>query len=110
MASVKVFRGDTWKRAWIIKDDGGNPVDLSGVTARLHVRDAAGNKVAEASTTDGRMTITAAQGRIDMTIPAAAMAISPGVYRFDTEITTAGGEVRTIEQATLVVLEDVTHD
>lgn len=110
MASVKVYRGDTWLRAWVIQDESGAPVDLTGASVRLHVRDAAGVKVAEASTADGRLVITPLQGRIDMTIPAAAMAIAPGSYRFDLELTSAGGEVRTVEQATLVVLEDVTHD
>lgn len=110
MASVKVFRGDTWKRAWVLKDDGDNPVDLSGVSARLHVRDQAGAKVAEASTADGRLVVQPAQGRVDMTVPAAAMALAPGAYRFDLEITTAGGDVHTLEQSTLVVLEDMSRD
>ena len=110
MASVKVFRGDTWRRAWVLKDDGGTPVDLSGATARLHVRDASGAKVAEASTADGRLVVTAAQGRVDMTVPAAAMQLAPGAYRFDLELTYPGGVVQTIEQSTLVVLEDMSRD
>lgn len=110
MTAVKVYRGDTWRRAWMLTDDGGNAVDLSGASARLHVRDQAGAKVAEASTADGRITMTPASGRIDMRMPAAAMAMQPGPYRFDLEITTAGGDVTTLEQAMLVVLEDMTHD
>lgn len=107
---VKVFRGDTWRRVWVIKDEAGTPIDLTGAAARLHVRNAAGALAVAASTADGRLTITPAAGRIDMMVPAAAMQIAPGAYRFDLEITTASGEVRTLEQSTLVVLEDMSRD
>ena len=108
--SVKVFRGDTWTRAWRLTDGAGNPLDLAGCTARLHLRDAAGEKAAEASTADGRIAIDGQAGRIAMTMPAAAMNLAPGAYRFDLELTGAGGAVTTLEQTTLVVLEDCTHD
>lgn len=110
MASIKVYRGDTWQRAWMITSADGAPVDLAGASARLHVRDAAGSLVAEASTVDGRLIITPAAGRIDLTMPAVAMQLVPGSYRFDLEVTYPGGLVRTYEQATLVVLEDISRD
>ncbi len=106
---VKLVSGDCWRRSWRMVQPNGAPVDLTGATARLHVRDAAGVKVAEASTTDGRINITAAQGLIEMVMPSAATAIAPGGYRYQLEVTYAGGCVSTIESNTLVVLEDVTH-
>ncbi len=39
MATVKLIRGDTWRRSWIIKDEVGQPIDLTGASARLQVRD-----------------------------------------------------------------------
>ncbi len=107
---VSIVSGDTWRRTWLLQQPNGAPVDLTGVAARLHVRDAAGAKVAEASTADGRLAITPADGRITMTIPADAMVLPPGSYRYQLEVTYATGDVETIESNTLVVLEDITHD
>jgi hypothetical protein len=108
--AVKLYRGDTWTRAWELRDAAGNPIDLTGSSARLQVRDAAGAVVISASTADGRLTITHASGRIDMLVPYAATGIAPGSYRFDLEVTHAIGLRRTYEQDMLVVLEDLTHD
>ena len=47
MAAVKVFRGDTWERAWILRRADGSALDLTGARARLHVRDATGALVVE---------------------------------------------------------------
>lgn len=110
MPAVKLFRGDTWQRAWMIKDASGAPVDLTGAGARLHVRDAAGVKVMEASIADGRLTIQPAGGRIDLVMPKEATGIDPGSYRFDLEVTFASGVRTTYEQETLVVMEDMSRD
>lgn len=107
---VKIFRGDTWQRSWVIQDAAGNPVDLTGASARLHVRNAAGVKVMEASTVDGRLTLQPAQGRIDMVMPKEATGVTPGVYRFDIEVTYPNGVRFTYEQATLIVMEDMSRD
>ena len=108
--AVKLYRGDTWTRAWELTDAAGNAIDLTGAAARLHVRDAAGAVVIDASTADGRLTLTPASGRIDLLVPHAATGIAPGSYRFDLEVTHAGGLRRTYEQDTLVILEDMSRD
>jgi DNA-binding IclR family transcriptional regulator len=108
--AVKLYRGDTWTRAWLLTDEAGASIDLTGATARLQVRDQTGAVVISASTTDGRITITPAQGRIDMTVPYAATGLAPGSYRFDLEVTHASGLRRTYEQDALVVLEDMSRD
>jgi hypothetical protein len=108
--AVKLYRGDTWTRAWELRDAEGSPIGLTGASARLQVRDAAGAVVISASTSDGRLTITPASGRIDMLVPYSATGIATGSYRFDLEVTHASGIRRTYEQDMLVVLEDLTHD
>ena len=108
--AVKLYRGDTWTRGWELRDAAGNPIDLTGASARLHVRDASGSVVISASTTDGRLTLTPASGLIYLQVPYAATGLTPGSYRFDLEVTYANGVRRTYEQNTLIVLEDVTHD
>lgn len=107
---VKVFRGDTWRRAWVLRDASGKTIDLTGASARVHIRDLSGLKVAEASTVDGRITIDGVNGRIDLVMPADVMNIYPETYVFDLEVTTAGGEVHTFDHSTLIILEDATCD
>jgi len=108
--AVRVYRGDTWSRAWELRDRGGAPIDLTGALARLHLRDSSGALVVSGDTGDGRIVITPADGRIDMTIPYPAMDLAPGAYRFDLEVTHADGTRYTYEQGVLAVLEDMTHD
>lgn len=110
MAAVKLIRGDTWQRAWEIKDASGAAVDLTGASARLHVRDALGVIQMQASTTDGRLTLQPTAGRIDLVMPKEVTAIPPANYRYDLEVTFPTGVRTTYEQATLVILEDLTHD
>lgn len=107
--SPAVFRGDTWTRAWRLTA-GGVPLDLTGATARLHLRDEAGALAVAASTANGWLTLTPLSGRIDLAVPDSAMAIDPGRYKFDLEVTFNDGRRRTMEQATLLVREDMSHD
>lgn len=113
MAALKpatLVANDTWRRAWVVTDSSHRLYEIPGAAARLHLRSPAGVKVAEASTEDGRIEIDAAAGRIDMTMPAAAMALPPGPYRFALEMTEADGTVSTLEVSTLVILPDLAFD
>lgn len=103
---VHAVRGDTWRRTWFIEAADGSPVDLTGATARVVLRTRAGQLALEASTADGRITLTPAEGRIDLTVPAAAMRLPAGRYPFDLEVTFPDGRVRTYEQAVLALTED----
>ena len=107
---VRLYRGDTWRRGWLRRQPSGAPVDLTGATARLHVRDDAGALLIQASTADGRITIVPDEGRINMSVPYAATGLAPGSYRYDIEVTYADGTRETIEQSTLIVLEDMARD
>lgn len=109
MTVVRIFRGDTWRRSWQIESDAG-PVDLSGAVARLHVRNAEGALAMAASTADGRLTMHPAHGRIDLVMPYTATDVPPGGYRFDLEVTYPDGTRQTYEQASLMVLEDMSRD
>lgn len=110
LSQVRIYRGDTWEREWRLTGPSGAPIDLTGASARLQVRDAAGSLVAEASTADGRLTLGGSAGTAVMVMPYSATAIAPGSYRFDFEITFAGGVRRTYEQNVLIVLEDMARD
>ncbi|MEW6560396.1 MAG: hypothetical protein AB1412_09390 [Pseudomonadota bacterium] len=108
---VKLFRGDTWTRAWRLEDAACKPIDLTGASARLQLRDSTGALAIEATTANALLTITALEGRIDLAVPYAATALlAAGAYRFDLEVTHASGIRRTYEQDSLVVIEDISHD
>lgn len=107
ISPVSLYRGDTWSRVWSPKDPSGVPIDLTGATARLHLRDKVGALVLEASTANGRLVI--APGTITLEVAFADMELPPGTYRFDLEVTYASGRRRTYEVNVLVVLEDVSH-
>lgn len=111
MTIVRLFRGDTWTRTWILADSAGKPVNLAGATARLHVRDPAGALVMSASTADGRIVIQPAEGRLDLAMPKeATAALAPGLYGWDLEVTHGDGRRHTYEHGSLRVLVDVSHD
>ena len=111
MATVRLIRGDTWRRSWIIKDKVGQPIDLTGASARLQVRGKWNTVLAYARMDNGMITVDPLQGRIDMVVPASITKDFPvASHRFDLELTFADGTVWTIEQSTLYVIEDVTHD
>lgn len=99
--------GDTWVRAWVLRTAAGVPLDLTGATARLQVRDESGALVLAANPDNGWLILTPAAGRIDLVAP---LAVPAGRYRFGLEVTFADGRVRTVEQSPLVVVEDIVHD
>lgn len=112
--SIKHYRGDTWLRSWVIKDATGAPVDLTGASARLHVRPQEGTDTADelilAATVGDGLTITAGAGRVDLRVEAVDMAgLDLATFRFDLEVTFADGIVRTIEQNRIMIVEDITY-
>lgn len=111
MASKPVILvgGDTWSRVWSLADANDVPLDLTGCSARLHVRDKDGALVMSASLADGRIARNA--NRLTLTMPAAVTALlAPGAYRFALEVSFSDATVRTIEINTLAIQEDLTHD
>jgi hypothetical protein len=108
--SVDLIRGDTWTRAWELKNAAGAPIDLTGVSARLQVRSPSGSMLLEASTANGFLTLTPLLGRVDMAVAYTDTNISPGNYKFDLEITHTNGVRKTYEQDVLKVSGDSAYD
>ncbi len=107
----KLVRGDTWQRAWVLKTAAGDPVDLTGATARLQLRDRSGTLVHESNTTNGELVVGVEPGRIELTVPyAVTETFEAGTYRFELEVTFSTGVRRTYESNALEVVADVTHD
>lgn len=109
MKTVEVFRGDTWRRSWILRAKDRRPIDLTGATARLMVRDSTYQLVLSCESGDARLSILPEQGRIDLIVAKEDMDWIPATYQFDLEITYSNGIRETIEQENLLVKADVTR-
>lgn len=106
----RLVRGDTWQRVWLLRDAGGEPIDLSGGSARMQLRSGGGATLVECSTANGRLTIDGPAGRIDLALPwEEAEALAPGRYVYDLEVTLASGQRQTCDRAVLLVVEDITR-
>lgn len=74
-AAVKNYiidQGSEWRRSIRLQQPSGDPVDLTGCTARMQIRRAVeGEIIAELTTDNGRLVIDEAAGRISMHIPSA---------------------------------------
>lgn len=109
--NLTVYKGTTFqlKPVWKI---GGVAVNLTGYTADMQVRYATDTSIiVELSTSNGRITIDAAYGRVNLTISAADTAtLAAGTYQYDLNLTnTADGTIYKILQGTFVVAASVTQ-
>ncbi|RST54100.1 hypothetical protein [Variovorax sp. DXTD-1] len=88
------------------------PVDLTGCTARMQVRETiqSDDVLLELSTTDGRITLGGTAGTVNLRVEAADTAIiawKSGVY--DLEIQFADGTVRRLLSGSVTVSPEVTR-
>ena len=105
-----ITAGDTWELAWVLPTPDDYFPDLTGASARLHVRSPGGALVLDCNTGNGLLTITPAARRIDLAVPYAAMTVPRGEYEWDVEITWLGGPRRTIDGGVLRVKKDNSRD
>ena len=107
-----IEQGATLDRTFIYKDGDGDPLDLTGFTARMHLRSraSAATTLLELTTTNGRIVITGATGTIRLVAPAsvtAALNFNTAVY--DLEIESAVGTVTRLLQGTIELSKEVTR-
>lgn len=92
--NLLIEQGATWSRVFTYKDSAGDPVDLTGYTARLvAVTSFGGDLIVEATVGNGRVVIGDDAGTITITIAAEdtadLQAPAEGIY--DLEIEAGGG-------------------
>jgi hypothetical protein len=109
--NLTVYKGTTFqlKPVWKI---GGVPVDLTGYTADMQVRAATDTSIiVELSTTNGRITIDPAYGRVNLYISATdTAALTAGNYQYDLNLTnTVDSTVYKILQGAFTIAASVTH-
>jgi tRNA threonylcarbamoyladenosine modification (KEOPS) complex Pcc1 subunit len=108
--NLTVYKGTTFdlKPVWKI---GGVPVILSGYTANMQVRFASDTaSIIQLSTSNGRITIDSADGRINLHISATdTAALTAGIYQYDLNLTnTVDSTVYKILEGAFVVKASIT--
>jgi hypothetical protein len=101
-------QGATFQRVITWKNSAGNPINVTGYSAVMQVRDGAcaQPKIIELSTTNGRIVTGGALGTITLTISAADSDDLPvGQFVYDLEMTNAGNVTRLLEGSFTVTRE-----
>lgn len=81
---LEIIKGQDFNLPINYEDADGAPINLAGYTAKMQVRRTPGSEedpILEASTEDGRIQIVAADGRVEVSIPASATASLPGDWQ-----------------------------
>jgi len=107
-----IEEGATYSHDLLLKDAAGAAIDLTGYTARMYIKAAAGDvaTLLELTTANGRITITPLTGLVSLLISAtdtAALTWSKGVY--DLELVSGGGFVTRLLQGAVNVSANVTE-
>ena len=112
--NIKVEQGATFSQTFTWKISA-NPVDLTGYTARLKVRDtarrpSAANEMISLTSPSGGIVLGGAAGTIAVTISASATAsLLAGKYVYDLELVAPNTTVTRLIKGTFTVLSEVTY-
>jgi len=109
---IEIEQGATFSRLFRWKDSAGDPVDLTGYTARMQIRRKYSSTTVEysATTENGDIVLGDALGTIQLDISAANTALltcSSGVY--DLELIASDNVVTRFVQGTVTVSREVTR-
>lgn len=104
---IRIDAGSTWAFPVIWKDAAGVPVDLTGYQARFQARRKIGAETALALDDTAGITITAADGRLDLQASAVQTSGLSGNYLYALEVESPVGIITTLLRGTLVVDPDL---
>jgi len=110
--NLKAKRGDTFVRVFTFTDAVPAPINLSGSTVIMEIRERAtgiaGALLLTVSTTTGEIVISGGGNNVvTVTIPAADMNIAAGNHQYELEITTAGGVRTTYLKGSFELVQDL---
>lgn len=118
--TLRIKRGDTWRPQFVWQDGNGNPIDLTGATARLQLRQKRNSLELSGTTypaeidlksTEGDIIITESEGKLEIEVSANQTSLlEPKNYVTDLEITFPNGDVKSTQTIDVIVERDVTHD
>jgi hypothetical protein len=109
---LDIWQGQTFERSLVWKDETNTPVDLTGFTARMHIRVAvrAPTTLIELTTENDRITFGSLPGQINLLIPAdvsTPIVVSDGVY--DLELVSPTNIVRRLMEGKVSFHPEVTR-
>lgn len=111
--NITADQGATFSRSITWKDSAKKAINITGYTARMHVRTdvSATTTTLELTTANGRIAIVGATGQITLTVSATDMANVPsGKYVYDLELVApVTGVVNRVIQGNFVVRAEVTR-
>lgn len=111
--NIVADQGATLRETVVWKDSARSVINVTGYTARMHVRLAieSNSTVLILTTENGRISVIGNQGRFDLTVSAADMtAVTAGKYVYDLEvIAPATGVVNRLMQGNFIVQREVTR-
>lgn len=106
-----IEQGVTTSKSFVWKDSEGTVIDLTGYSARMQIRSSIDSTTTLLSATNanGQLVITAAQGKVTLTLTAtetAALDFSTGVY--DLELVSNAGVVTRLVEGSVTLSKEVT--
>lgn len=110
---ITIEQGATFERTLTWNDQNGSPINLTGYTARMHVRRTHydnGTPLLTLTTENGGITLGGAAGTIALTVSAtatSAVTAASGVY--DLELVSAGGRVTRLLEGSVDFTPEVTR-
>lgn len=111
MADVQdsIKQGSTYSRSVIVKNEDGTIPDLTGATAVSDMVDNSGSTTLVASTGNGKATIDATHGIINILYSASDMDIPISQYKWDVKLTLSGGFVKKSQTVVLSITKAITN-
>ncbi len=109
--NTTIDQGSVWSVVLVYTDSNNTPVNLTGYTAAMQLRQNYNSATADLTltTANGGITIVGATGTITITATAAQTgALDPGFYVYDLELT-SGSNISRLIQGQLTVAEQVTR-
>jgi hypothetical protein len=106
-----IEQGVTTSKSFVWKDSEGTVIDLTGYSARMQIRASidSTSTLLSATNANGQLVITAAQGKVTLTLTAtetAALDFSTGVY--DLELVSGAGVVTRLVEGSVTLSKEVT--
>lgn len=109
--NTTIDQGSVWSVVLVYTDSNDTPVNLTGYTAAMQLRQNYNSEVADLTltTANGGISIVGATGTITITATAVQTgALDPGFYVYDLELT-SGANISRLIQGQLTVAEQVTR-
>lgn len=109
--NATIDQGSIWNVTLVYKDSNDVPVNLTGYTAAMQLRQNYNSELADLTltTSNGGITITGATGTIAISATAIQTGLlTPGFYVYDLELT-SGANISRLIQGQITVAEQVTR-